>query len=283
LLTRAHDSLARRSSSFLSKSRCVPGDLAQEEVTTLTQTTQRPPMRSIIFIGRPQAPRGTLIPPPALLPDRPPDLRSLPRFDMLLPYFDIPHFLSLPRGSSLATDALALAVMSMSAIHLAHLHWTNGLEALQNGDHAAAAAAAESESKYRAVGRSFCKTSLALVRSSIDLFGSTADLARLGLRDASTSTDGIEATDEVTRLLVACAFALITDCISGGNSHETALSLAKTVVDAGGGARWMLASVADSVSSSRASPLAATRRRRLRLLRSVLEEYVRSVLTWLSR
>ena len=174
----------------------------------------------------------------------------------------------------MATDALALAVMSMSAIHLAHLHWTNGLEALRNGDHAAAARAAASEQKYRAIGRSFVSTSLSLVRSSIDLFGSAADLAQLGLRDSSAPTDAIEDTDDMTRLLVACSFAVLTDCISGGSSHLTALSMAKEVVDSRGGARLMLASMAASISSSRASPLSATRRRRLRLLRSVLEEWV---------
>lgn len=178
---------------------------------------------------------------------------------------DIPHFLTLPRGSSTGNDALAMAIMSSSAIHLAHLHHTNGLRALADGDDAAVARSAAGEAKYAAVGRSMVKVSQALVRTSLDL---------AQLSDASAASADEASSDELTRLLTACSFSVLTDCISGGNSYQASLDLAREVIGSAGGARKMLATLASSVASTTAVPSSAPSRRRLRLLRACMEELV---------
>jgi hypothetical protein len=229
-------------------------------------------LNRVVFIGRPQSARGTLAVPPAFLAgNEQPDMRSM------MPYLDVGQFLALPRGASTAGDALSLAVMSVAAGHLSHLHHTAGLQALLAGDDAAVARSATSEAKYRAVGRSMSKASLSLARSSLDL----AQLSQFnGVavdHDArSSDEDVIARIEDMTRLLVACSFTILNDCISGGHEHQEGLSLAREVIGCSGGARRMLSALAMSIAltSSQASPLAATRRRRLRLLRSVLEEYV---------
>lgn len=224
----------------------------------------------VVFIGRPQSAQGTLAVPPAFLTGcEQPDMRSM------MPYLDIGQFLALPRGESTAGDALSMAVMSVAAGHLAHLHHTAGLQALLAGDEAAVSRTAASEARYRAVGRSMANTSLSLVRSSLDL----AQLhlpggAEVGVSGDRSDDDAVAHVETMTRLLVACSFAVLTDCISGGHEHQKGLTLAKEAVVGAGGARRMLSTLAASLSptSSYASPFAATRRRRLRLLRSVLEE-----------
>lgn len=215
-----------------------------------------------IFVGRASSARGTRAVPAALLDGRALDMR------LLLPYFDFADFLSRPRGASLASDALGVAVMSLSASHLAHLHHVSHLHDLEAGaDAATTAASAAREKQYLRASRGMAKTSMALVRTAFDL-------ACLGtcheLRDDTAQVD------EITRLLSVCALSPLIDCVTNGNSYSQSLDLAKEIVKHCGGARRMLSTVAAVIPPTKASPQAATRRRRLRLLRCSLEE----LLSW---
>ena len=227
----------------------------------------------VVFIGRPQSARGTLAVPSAVIAGNEQlDMRSM------MPYLDIGQFLALPRGASTAGDALSMAIMSVAAGHLSHLHHTSARQALVAGDEAAAARSTASEKRYRAVGRSMSRASLSLARSSLDLaqlsLPSGVDVD--GDVQERSDEDAVTHIEDMTRLLVACSFNVLTDCISGGHEYEAGLALAKEVIAGSGGARRMLSTLAVSITpaTSQASPLAATRRRRLRLLRSVLEEFV---------
>jgi hypothetical protein len=187
---------------------------------------------------------------------------------LLIPYLDFDDLLARPRGSSLATDALTLAVMSLSASHLSHLHHSSHVHGQATGtDSAAVAASALREEQYRDASAGMARASLALVRSALDL-------AKLKTFDGNVG--GADQVEEMSRLLSACALAPLTDCVSGGNSYGASLNLAKEIVVHFGGARQMLSTVAAAIPPTKASPRAATSRRRLRLLRSSLEE----LLSW---
>lgn len=214
-----------------------------------------------IFVGRAPSARGTrAIPAELLARGEQLDMR------LLMPYFDFGDFLARPRGSSLAVDALATAIMSLSASHLAHLHHLSNVHGREIG----ADAKVTEASALRA--EQYCNASGSMARTSLSLVRSALNLAKLDAGSSGGNTDDGAKVDEMTRLLSACSFAPLIDCVSNGNDYKQSLTLAKDIVTHSGGARRMLETVAAAIPASPAAPQAAACRRRLRLLRSALEE-----------
>lgn len=127
--------------------------------------------------------------------------------------------------------------------------------------------------------------SVSLVQASVGL-GQTA-LAFGRLRGGGPRMGD----DEITHLLSTCSMCILAKCLSGGRGYEGAFELARGIVDFAGGPKAMLEAVSSSghatitstsppafVSRGTSSALvtpstsSSTRKKKLRMLRSVLEE-----------
>lgn len=168
------------------------------------------------------------------------------------PFLDIPAFLNTPRGSSTASEALALACMSIGAIHLQFLHQASRAQP-----------SVAAQDRYGKLAASLVDSSLALGHTSL----------LLSPLSGSASPAAGRRKEDLSHLLAACSATALTKCFSGGLGYDTAINLAKKVVGALGGPAAMLR--AEAAGEGLLFPDATRRssvKKRLRIVRSLLED-----------
>ena len=185
------------------------------------------------------------------------------------PFLDIPAFLSTPRRTSTASEALSFACMSVGAIHLQYLHQQSAVAAqAQPGGDALALVSLAAHDKYGRLASSLNDSSLALGQTSLLLSQLSSTAA-----DGSGGPSVASRREDLSHLLAACSASVLSRCLSGSSGHGPMLDLANEVVRALGGPKAMLE--AEVAGRSLLFP-EATRRtstgKRLRIVRSLLED-----------
>lgn len=99
--------------------------------------------------------------PAALPPERSTEL------EIFLPSFQAQSFLSIPRGTSQASDSGSLAILSVASVHLAFLHRSSALDRLLVVQPDLAAVSLAQYTKYQTAGTALQQASLALARAGL--------------------------------------------------------------------------------------------------------------------
>lgn len=188
------------------------------------------------------------------------------------PFLDIPAFLSTPRRTSTASEALSLACMSVGAVHLQYLHQQSAVAAqARPGGEALALVSLAAHDKYGRLASSLSDSSLALGQTSLLL----SQLSARPADDAAgpTSKTAMGRREDLSHLLAACSASVLSRCLAGTAGHGPMLDLANEVVSALGGPTAMLE--AEAAGRSLLFPEATRRtstRKRVRIVRSLLED-----------
>lgn len=224
---------------------------------------------------------------------------------------DIPHFLSLPRGQSSAADALALSLMSVGAGRLSHLYHSEAGEDPSVEGNSRRYSQLSVSLMQASLGLGQTSLAFARLKGKGVGPALSIDSAADGNAVAGAQQQQGMDDSEITQLLAACSSCILARCLAGGRGFEGALDLARGVVEFAGGPKKMLDALSTSGSTSSATAAAsatsgsatitsldppstpyttaggslgasslttptttskATRRKRLRMLRSVLED-----------
>ncbi|CED82800.1 Protein of unknown function DUF3468 [Phaffia rhodozyma] len=168
----------------------------------------------------------------AITPD--PKVGKFSPIELCMPFLDIQHFLSIPRGSSTATDAVSLSLLSIAAVHLSYLHHVSSVEALLNQDSSGGQISLAETERYANMGDALVTGSLALAESFMNI------QQIKGLSSISGTGSKIDAETGMDMLLAACLNNILSRCLAGGNGGREFLNLAGRIIRMRGGPKNML-------------------------------------------
>lgn len=116
-----------------------------------------------------------------------------------LPALDCARFLTTPRGSSTANDALALSMLAVGATHLSYLHRQTAVAALDQGQRALALEADARTERFLSLSRNLEASSMALQTAAILLLDPSVPVHQADIDDVSAPSsylvDGLRDND----------------------------------------------------------------------------------------
>ncbi|KAL7412600.1 hypothetical protein BDY24DRAFT_85126 [Mrakia frigida] len=172
-------------------------------------------------------------------------------FSQIFPQMDVHRFLTT-RGTSLASEALTLAFLSVGSVQLSYLHHQSAVRFLLDANTSLSTTSHENNRKYTTLGNTLYESSLGLIKAS---------MAMLEVKAGQGGAGGKE--EMMESLNTAASFLLLNRTLGGGKEYEEALVVSKSLVGLGGGPKRMLEEARSSGD-----------KKRLRRVRSSLEHLV---------
>lgn len=148
--------------------------------------------------------------------------------EIFLPAFATQDFLSVPRGTSQASDSVALAVFSLASIHLAYLHRSSALDRLLISRPDLAAVSISLHQRYTSTATALQQASLALARA-----GLLIEASQIAEPSATTKR-------HLDYLAFATNLCVFSHVLAGGTGFRAALDLSHAIANARGGPRGLL-------------------------------------------